>query len=381
MFWYWIVFISLFFFAFLEQFGNIGKQRAKKICFVYTLLFIFLGTIRWDMTLGDWEGYYWVFQWEDVTSLEQAFTISYWPFEPLFFLMMRIINYLTGSYTVLLCFMATVTCGCFYKAAVYLNERTANNLYCLKEERSTIIAAYLAFWATGCAGIFTVRTNMATAICLIAIKYVEERKLWKFITMVLVASMFHFAAIIFFIVYPLYYKKIDAKWIAGMFCAAVIISMVGIQRIIPLIGLLGGRYAEKIASYNLDKSGIDFSYQSYSTLFLTIRAMANTILIILICIYTKRYLRKNQRYNGLLNIYITGAFIQALTIGFNLEFARVAVFFLSIQYFVLPYIFKLKLSGNKLFYFWGYTVFMVVKMYSLLGSSPDYANFTTIFNK
>lgn len=126
----------------------------------------------------------------------------------------------------------------------------------------------------------------------------------------------------------------------------------------------------------------NFAYLSYSNTFLVIRAMANTILIILIILYIGRTLRYNLRFTGLFNIYIIGAFIQALTIGYNMEFARIAVFFLSAQFFLLPYIFRIRRNSfEKLIYFIMLSIFMGVKMFSLLNSTPAYSMFTTIFSK
>lgn len=387
MLWYWIVFLSLMLLTLLEQFSNIGRQRAKLICLIYSIFFVFMSTIRWNQTLGDWEGYYNIFNWENIRSLKQVFTIHYWPFEPAYYLSMRMINYLTGSYTVLLFFMASVASFCFYRASVYLDERQigqANNEFALrnrKNNKSTLIATYFIWWATGCASIFVVRTNIATAICLLSIRYIENKKIWKFILMILFASMFHFVAIVFFIVYPVYHKSFGLKKIFEGLTIALAVGTIGIQRIIPLVGMLGGRYAEKISSYNLNRTE-NFAYLSYSNTFLVIRAMANTILIILILLYIGRTERYNLRFRGLFNIYIIGAFIQALTIGYNMELARVAVFFLSTQFFLLPYIFRIKGSSfDKLLYFIMLSVFMGVKMFSLLNSTPTYSTFTTIFSK
>lgn len=382
MLWYWVIFLSLMVFTFAEQFGNINTVRARRICLIYTLIFIFLGTIRWDQSLSDWRGYYQVFTWGRITSLSQVFTVTYWPFEPAYYLVMRLINYLTGSFTVVCFFMAVIACGIFYRAAVYLNDMVILKENIFGGGKSTIIATFFAFWATSCANIFTVRTNMATAICLMSLKYVEEKKLWKFIAMVMLACMFHFAALVFLIVYPLYHRRFHAKHIFGIVMVASIVGIVGLDRIIPLIGILGGRYAEKVASYNINRSGVNFAYYNYSTVFLTVKAMANTILILAICFYIRKYMKRDNRFNGIFNIYVIGVFIQALTIGYNLELARLAVFFINIQFFALPYIFKItKRMENKVIYFIGFSAFMAVKMLYLLGSSEGYANFTTIFSK
>ena len=383
MWWYWVVFFSLMGCSFIEQFTHLSKKRAETICFIYMCFFLFVGTIRWNQELGDWKGYNWVFNWEDITSFSQVFSIDYWAFEPFLYIAMRIIKFATNNYTVLLFFMVAVANGCFYRAAVYINKRVMTCAGNFGDDRSIILTMYFAFWATNCASIFTVRTNMAVAICMMSIKAIEEKKPWKFIAMVFVASMFHFVSIIFFIAYPVYMKKFNIEYALLMIWIALAVSVIGLERLIPLIGLLGGRYAQKIDTYNIAKGSNDYPYMSYSGVFLTIRAMANTILILCISLYIKRYLKFDKRFNGLFNIYLLGAFVQSLTISYNLEFARAAIFFINTQFFVLPYIFKVSkvTNRNKYIYFFGYSAFMMVKMYSLLHSAPGYAEFTTIFSK
>lgn len=382
MLWYWLIFFSLLICVFLEQFTFlIKKEDAQKICFLYMILFIFLSTIRWNQDLGDWRGYYSIFNREEITSFLQIFHVYYWPFEPFYYLALRIIKYVTNSYTVLLLFMAIIANGCFYKAAVFLDS-DLKSYTAVGKNKSTIITTYFAFWATCCANIFTVRTNMAVAICLMSIKAIEERKPWKFILMVVIACMFHFTALVFLIAYPIYRKKISFKYLLLLVASGVFIEWIGLDTLISLVGLLGGRYAEKVASYNVAKGSGDYSYLNYSGLFLIIRAMANSIFIFMVSLYIRRYLKRDMRYNGLFNLFLVGMFIQLLTISYNLEFARVAIFFLNIQFFILPYIFKISKGQqeNKVLYFFGYSIFLGVKMYALLHSAAGYKEFTTILS-
>lgn len=381
--WYWGMFASLFLFSFFEQCGRISKKSACKICLVYTIIWIFLSSIRWDGILGDWQGYYMVFhEYINIESFSEIFNIDYWYFEPLYYLILRLIKYATNNYSILLLFMACIGIGVFYLASKYLNEKKDMNGKIYGLEKSTIITTFFIFWCTSCGGIYTVRTNMATAICLMSISAIEKKQKTKFILMVILASLIHFTAIIFFIAYPIYHMNLNLKKISIAVIVLMLLKVISVDRILNIVGMLGGRYAEKIDSYR-NTGVIDISYLSYSGIFVTIRAMSNSLLILLIIIVLKKFVLRNARFDGLVNLYIVGVAIQAILLTYNLELARIAIYFLIIQCFIIPYLFYAVKSQIhiKFFAFLGLSAYMMVKLFSLINSAEGYANFTTIFSR
>lgn len=382
MLWHWLIFLSLLLFAGWEQLFGIGKKSAYRICSIYTILYIFLATIRWDQNLGDWKGYYGVFNWSPINNLKEVFDISYWAFEPLFYLIMRFIKFFTGNYTHLLFVMAFIAIGGFYFSSKYINEKVMLKGREYGSDNSHIFTTFLIAWSTGCSSVYTVRTNIAYAICLLSLRWIEEKKLVRFLLMVALATMFHFTAIIFIPAYFIYHKKLNTKrWLEAM-GIVIVLCIIGVDHLIPLVGLLGGRYAEKLNSYNVNVGTSGYSYSNYSGLFLIVRALSNTILVLAIALYIKRKFADDIRFNGLLNIYLLGALIQTLIVPYNLELARVAVYYVQGQFFLLPYAFDYYKNSraNRMIIFMVFALYMGTKMYSLLHSSQDYMTFTTIFS-
>jgi hypothetical protein len=64
--------------------------------------------------------------------------------------------------------------------------------------------------------LFVLRQNLAIAICIFSFPFIVERKLWKFLLIIIFASLFHNTAIIFAILYFLYPLKLNKKMFSIM---------------------------------------------------------------------------------------------------------------------------------------------------------------------
>lgn len=73
---------------------------------------------------------------------------------------------------------------------------------------------------------FVLRQNLAVAVCLFAIPYIIERKVYKFIFLVVIAYFIHKSAIIFLVLYFLYPMKLDRKLIISLVLIVFIISYI-----------------------------------------------------------------------------------------------------------------------------------------------------------
>ncbi len=69
------------------------------------------------------------------------------------------------------------------------------------------------FMALPCFQIFYsgLRQGIAIGICCYAMCCLQERKKWRFVLSVILASLFHFSASIFLLAYPLYYLRVEKK--------------------------------------------------------------------------------------------------------------------------------------------------------------------------
>lgn len=78
-----------------------------------------------------------------------------------------------------------------------------------------------------CGPMNTVREWIAIAILLFAIHYICQRKFIRFLLMVIAASLFHFTALIFLVMYPLYAIKRMSVISIGAFFASCVVVILG----------------------------------------------------------------------------------------------------------------------------------------------------------
>ncbi len=384
--WYWVIFGILAVTAFLEQFAGLRRKHTYRLLGGVTVILIFISSIRWNQIAGDWQGYYSVYQWFQPESFFDIFKVDYWPFEPVYYMATRFIRYFFNSYTGVQVMMAVLALGFFYLDAKYLDTHRQIRGKQYGFERSTIACTFLLAWSTECLAIFTIRTSVAYAMCVYAIRYIEEKNMKKFMLMIAIATGFHFTSIVFIPAYFIYHLRISLKTLVRYAAVAAAVSAIGVQNLIPLIGLLGGRYAGKAIGYNFQLTE-GMLQGSYSVFFVVVKGMANTVFIVIIGIYVLKYSKScrmvNERVNGLVNLYCFGALLQFVTISYNVLFARAAVFYLYEQYYIVPVL--LQLSKNKpkerFLYFCAITAYCGVKLYTYLGGAPHYASYTTIFSK
>lgn len=382
MVWHWIIFSILAIGVFVEQFTSVSSKYCKKFCAFFSIVLIFLSSIRWNQSVCDWIGYYKIFSNISLNSFGDIFRISYWPFEPIYYLTERIIKFFTNNFVIVELYMALIGVGLFYKGAKYIMTPRFTDGEIIGSDKSLAIASYFIFWCTSFCNIYTVRTNMAAAICLYSVRYIEEKKLKQFVITILIATGFHFSAPVFLISYFIYDKRINIKTIILALVILLAVGMIGVQNIFNLVSLLGGRYAEKVLRYNYYRGKEDFTYLTYSTGFLLIRALANSALVVGIGLFAKYSMKEDKRYNGILNIYLVGVIMQAVLLPYNMELGRLAAYFLIFQVFILSYVFRIFRHNRamKLIYYFGLLLYMMVKMYSLYNSSLGYQSFNTVFS-
>ena len=75
---------------------------------------------------------------------------------------------------------------------------------------------------------FVLRQNVAIAICLYAIPYIIDRKLWKFLFVVCIAFLFHKTAFVFIGLYFIYPLKLNYKFYISLLSFFLIIKFVSL---------------------------------------------------------------------------------------------------------------------------------------------------------
>lgn len=206
------------------------------------------------------------------------------------------------------------------------------------------------FWMNG------IRQALAMCIWIFSIKYIEEKKFWKYFLWCIIAMLFHRSAAILIIFYPIlrngkdYFKSIPLQLIlfAGAFVFKEIFSEL-IMRIEPIItfysNIIGGEFYSSYDIEGLIKSFIEPQGTGLAYLF-------KIILNVGIILYSKKLklFYNNKRFNiiyffffiGLVTLYMFPAGYIAITRPFNYFY----IFHTIMYAYFLYFLYKTKLKDN-----------------------------------
>lgn len=289
--------------------------ESNVILFIYVLIIVSIRDYSVGVDLNVYENI-----WNEAKELSFVQCLKY-HIEPGYMLLNWLVLKLTSNYSVLLFVVGTIL---YYSFIFSFKKYTSNN--------------YLSLYLFVALGFFfqsmsMLRQYLALIILWHSFKYVINKNFVIFLLLVILATMFHYTAIIFIIVYPLNFFKFT--W------SNLIISVVLI-----LTGVLCIPYAVKVFSTIIGK---DYYYIYFVSNELKTNISMNyviyTILLIGIFIYLllmrKKILTNKLLYDILLKCYYISIMCRVLA-GFfpSVSFInRVSIyFFISIIYLLPIYI-------------------------------------------
>lgn len=131
------------------------------------------------------------------------------------------------------------------------------------------------------------RQYLAVAILLFSVEFIRDRKFIKFALLVLVASGFHFTAIIFLIAYPLVNLKLNAKKTILLIGAGIISGLL-FDKMVQVFVSVTGRYAGYL-------EGGYFNFERNIAIYLN---LAINLLFLLVAFITKYWSAgQSQKYS------------------------------------------------------------------------------------
>ena len=160
------------------------------------------------------------------------------------------------------------------------------------------------------------RQALAIGICFLSILFIQDKKLVKFVLLVLLASTLHKSSIIFLCAYPLYNLKMTQSW---RWVSVVTIPIVYILRY-PLFAIFS----------KIFKDNAETKDTGAITLFLVFT------LVYIFCII---YSDESNEQNGLRNLFFMACLCQAFSGVYNLAM-RVGYYFMIPLALLLPLIIK-----------------------------------------
>lgn len=328
-------------FAFLDKaFSGFHK---KIIILSFCLLFILLGGLRWN-TGTDWNAYYNFFN-ESNTYLSATESLDNfeWGYSVLNF----VVNYLTESYTAFLLIFTTLMV--FSKYIIITNKNFL---------RYSLFSLFL-YYCYYIGDIVSVRQLLASSIVFLSLLFIINKKPYKFLFMVILATLIHRTAIICLIIYNIYYLNISKLKLYFIFFSSMILGLFlfnfKIEQLnIPYLSemLWFSSYQQKLDAYSELGQVV---YGNLDTNQSIVLGYIRKILFIIPLIFLSK---NNVTTRGLLNICVLGSAIYFVLGGVASDFRRFGTYFDMFELLLIPIIIY-SVNNKKIRY-------LLILFYSLL---------------
>lgn len=353
----------MFFVGLFEVNGSFSKKNHKITFLLVILFFWILSFVRWK-TGTDWESYYNFFSNSDTYDefVEKAF-------EPLYTYLGYIIKQFSSEYWFFLCIVGLL-----------IFPLTSTTIYKYSTFPFVSLLVYLLLRR---ADIFFVRESIALAFCFYSIKFIRNRKFWKFLILVLIGFGFHNSTIVFLPAYYIYSLKIDIKK-SILFVAIIGLFMIYIQGwLTSVVGdvasVLGDSFYDKTDKYI--ERGYDI-YGASSVESTLVKGAINRIAMLLFFFLGFRKYYDDDHFKGMINIYLFSLLLFFLLAPLSLTLNRLCNSYEMIAILLIGYTFDSLSAKSRPLVFLLVYVYIVIRfcMGTLFGAYADeFVPFKTIF--
>ena len=361
---YLVVFSIYYFFSFIEVFTNLNKNAKQFLLFVSTVFFVVLSTFYYG-PLGDRFNYE---EWFQKTDISHIYDLSKNHFEYFYELIQSLVKVTTNNYVVLRFILAVLCMSLQYNIVTHQDDG---------RENPYPLSFLFILWSLNFGNIFIIRSTIATLFFLISVRYVIKRNLRKFLFCLVVAVLFHRIAILWLCSYFLYRFVFLRKYI----CIGIVFSFF-IRKYLPQVLLnlslvFGGSIHQKVSNYI--SYGIFRRFgANYGAEFLLLKASINAIFIIFIFLYLIRITKdanEKEKLRGIFNIFLFGFFLQICSFQTSVAIARMAMPFISIQFFILLKLltFKYKKMYDRVIVHLFLSFYLLLRMIVFVNSA-DYSS-------
>lgn len=367
---YIIIFVILFILGWLDII-NLELNSKKLFAYFLFLLFIILGSIRWE-TGTDWLNYHDYFRdnfnWSDFN--DGRFEVGY-----------AFINFVvksfTSNYSVFLAVFAILTISIKGIAIVELKF----NRY--------ILITSLVFFSYFLADVFSSRQSLAISLTLLASRYaIHKPNFIRFLGIIIIASCFHITAILFIPAYFLKKKIISRRFLitTGLLCIlfGFLLSMIPMIFYANFFAQFGGRVATKLMEYSASADvSIDTSGSAVDSKTRYIISVFKRLMILIpILIFYKR-LTEDKVKTQILTLLFFGDLMFFLLTPVLDVLTRATAYYEMYEIFVLPMFLDLfKTRWKQVVVYIFITLFCLSKLMMVLYHFWDlYVPFQTIFEE
>lgn len=340
---------------------NFGKKFGKIAVIPIISVFYLLSFLRWERGT-DWASYKFIF--ENIANNEYLQMM----YEFLFIRLNTLIYSTTGDYSVLLFFEASIIFSCFF--------------YVIRKYSEAPVFSVLVWFSVSLASVFFVRQAIAVSICVLALHFIIQRKVYLFLLTVFIAMLFHKSALIFFPAYWIYNLNLSRKQIIIVLVGSFALTSVA-GSLLTTIGSSGlGSLSERSNVYM--EAGTDETFGSgYSPMETMVRGVSYRLFLILIFIVFLFKNYENTQFRGIFNLYLMSVVLFILFVPISVALIRFSGYYEIFQIFLYPILIlqtKNKIVKNLVLLL--LIVYLAFKFYGVIFAYKDlYIPYKSIFNK
>ncbi|ADX67317.1 EpsG family protein [Weeksella virosa] len=219
-----------------------------------------------------------------------------------------------------------------------------------------------------------IRQGIATAICLYSVRYVLDRKFWKFMLCLVIAYQFHQSSMVFFLAYWLVRVRISTPLIGVFVGMTIVANYTGLTSVIDAIMEVMPIGQEKFEAYESDL---------YKSGGVAVGDIVKIITVVLIMIYNKA-VEHDKNYVAFRNLFLMGVMLYFF-LGKGIFGIRLPGYYLvflglvvcSILYNIKDRVFEKNLVFNT---FFCYTIALFFWFQLKQAHKTNFNNYSTIFS-
>lgn len=223
---YYYVYIAIALLCIYIEHQNLSEKQRRWNLGLSLLPVFILMAFKGHTVGSDTPNYLYQFE---IINDDKLYNELYERIEPGYDLLQKILHAITTDPIILLTTVALITCiSCYY----FFRD---NCKYSCTSLYFFMALGYFPFIMSG------LRQTIAMSICMLAYRYVKEKKLYKFLLLIIIAMTFHKSAIFFVPVFYLAHQQLKGKKIVALF-AVILISFFFADKILMV--------AEDIVGYS-----------------------------------------------------------------------------------------------------------------------------------
>lgn len=376
----YVLFISSFFiFQYLPKAIGRTEQYYYPRLYVLFSLLIFLGCRGFIAT--DWISYYPFYQETPSIFNDKAFNfIQSWPWEKGFLLLTCVIKSFAPNFFA-------------YQFVLFaIDLIIIDKIICEYVDSKYYVIAYISFFVFQgfVMEVNLLRNAQAIMLFLLSIKYVREKKIFKYILLNCFGVLFHTSSVFYLPLYFVLNHRFSKKFLLIAFFLGNIIMLAHIswltgllQNILPMLGQ--SRLASMITSYQIltgkaNATSLGFGF------------IERTGIYLIALHFQPLFFKRNEKILPFLNMQYFFCFTYLYLSEFFIFTQRISMLFTFSYWIVLPAIYgKLRSDGKKIFLLF-FILYCVLKMLvqcdepifkyrNALFDENNYIQCTAIFNK